>query len=324
MSRATADRAVRVWRDLLLAEDIPRSTIRFFGGEPFLNWPVMGHVLRTAEEGLPPGQVSWIINTNGTLFQRSWIRPLEQKGRKLTVVVSCDGVGATHDAARPMRDGRGSFAVVARTIRTLAEAGIPVCVAAAVGRHNAEGLEELARWVAEIQRTSSTPLSLDLSPMIAHDDSRIPFAALRDRIRSVLEICRREGLPFSCKPLSQAFDEMRRPGGASGQYCGITGREISVASDGRLIVCHAIPGSSYGRIEDLGSSEAIPVPPEIGERRPGNIAGCEGCEIEGLCGGGCAAQSVWTSGNPRERPGGAFCEWLIEGFRQSVASFLRS
>lgn len=322
MSRDVADKAVRAWRDFLLADDIPRSTVRLFGGEPFLNWPVMRHVLNTAEQGLPPGEVSWIINTNGTLLERSWLPPLERKGKRLTVVVSCDGVGATHDAARPMRDGRGSFAEVARTIRTLASAGIPVCVAAVVGRHNAEGLEELARWVAGLKRGSSAPLSLDLGPMIAHEDSRIPFSTLRDRVQGAIEICRGEGVPVSCQPLSHAFDEMRRPGGASGRYCGITGREISVASDGRLIVCHAIPGSVYGRIEDLEDSETIPLPAEIEGRGPGNIAGCEGCEIEGLCGGGCAAQSAWTAGHARERPGGAFCEWMIEGFRQSVASLL--
>jgi uncharacterized protein len=317
MSIEVADSAVAAWRDLLGAGDLPHSSIRFFGGEPFLNWPLMKHVLDTATRGLPADAIKWTVNTNGTLLRTEHIDALREKGEQLVVVLSCDGIGAANDAARQFRDGRGTFERVDRAARALCEAGIRVCIATVVGEHNAEGLPDLVRYVAELRRQYRAPIYLSLEPMIGPAFPAEVAAKVERSFFEAVDVCRHESLPVSGK-MFQAIESLFRTGGATGHFCAITGNELSVTPDGTLRLCHAIPDSDYADLADVSRSNSIPLPSEIRQRTAGNIESCRGCEVEGLCGGGCAAQSVRNSGSTFGNPGALFCNTMIKVFKETV------
>lgn len=322
MSIDVADRAVTAWRNLLRPVDVCKSSIRFFGGEPFLNWDVMKHILDTADQGFPDDSISWIINTNGTLMKPEHIVYLQNKGEHMMVLLSCDGVGNKHDKSRVFKNGRGTFKIVDQAADLLARSTVPFSLAATIGDHNIDGLDELAYYAIRLRDKYQAPVSLSLTPPITQAMSSYLQNNLEQNLFHVIDICRREDLPvFGI--MFHAFKMLLRPDGSSGHFCGISGTELSVDPSGNLLACHAIPGSIYGKLSDLDETGAIPFPDHLKNHHVGRIKGCEGCEVEGLCGGGCMAQAVWTTGEVDRKPGLVFCELIRKTFRKSIKDMLQ-
>jgi len=302
--------------------DLRQSSIRFFGGEPFLNWDVMKHVLDTADRGFPDDSISWIINTNGTLMKPEHMASLQSKGERMMVLLSCDGVGKEHDKSRVFKNGKGTFEAVDQGARLLAESKIPVSLAATIGDHNIDGLDELAHYAIRLRDQYHAPVSLSLTPPITQAMSDYLQNNLEQNLFHVIDICRQADLPvFGI--MFHAFKVLLRPDGSSGHFCGISGTELSVDPSGNLLACHAVSDSIYGKLSDLDETGTIPFPDHLRNHHVGHIKGCEGCEVEGLCGGGCMAQAVWTTGEVDRKPGLMFCELIRDTFRKSVRDMLQ-
>ena len=75
---------------------------------------------RCAAAGL---RLSAVLLNNGVAIPDRLARELA--AREIAVMVSLDGIGAAHDAQRPTLGGRGSFAMVERSIERLRAAGSP-------------------------------------------------------------------------------------------------------------------------------------------------------------------------------------------------------
>ena len=58
------------------------------------------------------------------------------------------------------------------------------------------------------------------------------------------------------------------------------------------------------------------------QRHAGGMVGCAGCEVEGLCGGGCMAQSHAATGSIACKPHDDFCLLMRATFRSSVRRHL--
>ncbi len=82
-------------------------------------------------------------------------------------------------------------------------------------------------------------------------------------------------------------------------YCSGNGEEICVDSEGRVFPCYAIP-LAIGSIDRLDECFVHPVYQAMTARVVGNIAACHGCELEGPCGGGCAADAYAQTGSLSE------------------------
>src|SRR6266540_6308003 len=137
----------------------------------------------------------------------------------------------------------------------------------------------------------------------------------------VISYCWHEGLHVSGK-LFWAFDALRDEEGASGHFCAFTNSELSVGPTGKLLVCHAIPNSGYGALDAAAAASGMPIPLALQQRTDDRVDECSGCGVEGLCGGGCTAQSVRATGNARGNPGPVFCTLVRGIFRKSVAKLL--
>ena len=320
MTIEVADRAVGAWRDLLRPGDLPRSSIRFFGGEPLLNWPVVKHVLDTAAVGLPH-EPRWVVNTNGTLLTDEHVEAFAAKGQRLMVALSMDGVGRDHDRLRVLKNGRGTFEQVDRAARALAAARVPFTLSAVVGDHNRHGLMALAQYVVELRNRYAAPITLSLEPILEHGGDERRGRELLAVYDEVISYCWREGLHVGGK-LFWAFDALRDEEGASGHFCAVTNSELSVGPTGELLVCHAIPNSGYGTLDDAAAAPGMPIPLTLQQRTGDRVDECTGCEVEGLCGGGCTAQSVRATGSARGNPGPVFCTLVRGIFRKSVAELL--
>jgi uncharacterized protein len=316
MTVEVADRAVAAWRDLLRPGDLEHSSIRFFGGEPLLNWDVVRHVLDTAADGLPM-QPRWVVNTNGTLLRDEHVRAFAAKGGRLAVALSMDGLREAHDRHRTYRNGRGSFDAVDRAAHALAEARVPFTLSAVVGDHNLDDLLDLARYAVDLRQRYGAPISLSLEPILSAAGDEETGRALLPVYEAVMAYCREQRLPLGGK-LFYAVGALHDGRGASGHFCSVTHNELSVGPDGELLVCQAIPESDYGRVEEMTGEEKLLIPPVLQQRTGDRVDGCAGCEVEGLCGGGCTAQSVRATGAAYGNPGPVFCTLMRGVFRRSM------
>jgi len=97
----------------------PDCYIRFLGGEPLMNVPVMRDtmVYATAKAAELGKRVHFSVNTNGTIFTQE-IDELFREYR-VTMSISIDGTKAAHDTHRIFRNGSGTYATVVKNVPRL-------------------------------------------------------------------------------------------------------------------------------------------------------------------------------------------------------------
>lgn len=85
--------------------------------------------------------------SNGTLLTQEIIETLQSL--RLRLMISLDGLGATHDAQRPCADGLSSSADAVRSIELALSSGLAPDISVTVTGRSAEGLPELTAWLLE-------------------------------------------------------------------------------------------------------------------------------------------------------------------------------
>ncbi len=106
----------------------------------------------------------------------------------------------------------------------------------------------------------------------------------------VISYCWREGFHSASSSGRSTRSEARRP--RRGHFCAVTNSELSVGPTGELLVRHAIPNSGYRALDAAAAASGMPIPLALQQRTDDRVDECSGCEVEGLCGGGCTAQSA--------------------------------
>jgi radical SAM protein with 4Fe4S-binding SPASM domain len=308
MTPEVASRAIAVWRDLMEPGSQARSTVRFFGGEPMLNWLVMAQVLHELEDSESPV----LLNTNGTLLRSEHVDAFGRLNGRLQVALSCDGVAESHDAARRDSTGRGTFEYVDAAAQLLAGARIPLCINAVIGVHNYQDLPRLADYALLLRDRYQAPVSLGLELVIPPPAPSFSTPIIDSCVQAVTQ-CLVHGLPVTGN-LTYAFEALLNAHGASGVFCGAVGAELCVGPDGSVGHCPALPLLPFSDLETVAHLGEIPDPLSWRDRCAGNLPGCRGCEIEGLCGGGCAAQSYAACGNVFGTPPPLFCALIRRVF----------
>lgn len=103
------------------ADNIKSLNIVFFGGEPFMNFPLMKHIVKYASgrEAEIDKKFTYSITTNATLLDDEKIAFLEDN--KVSVLISFDGPDEIQDRQRPFADGSASYKSTAPKIRKLLE-----------------------------------------------------------------------------------------------------------------------------------------------------------------------------------------------------------
>ena len=119
MSIATADKCV----DFALQTTSPGLTIEFQGGEPMANWPVLRHVVESAQKkNASRGKaLSFSLVTNMTLMDEERLDFLIEN--RVQICTSIDGPADLHDRVRILRGSRGgsSFEHASKWVRRVNE-----------------------------------------------------------------------------------------------------------------------------------------------------------------------------------------------------------
>ena len=123
--------------------------ITFFGGEPFMEFPLMKEMVHYAEmQSTNTGKaIGFSATTNGTLLADNEIDFCEE--HDIALLLSCDGNESTHNIHRRFRNGRGTFRAVERSLDVLLNRGISRGVRMTITAQNIEGFLDSVYWLVD-------------------------------------------------------------------------------------------------------------------------------------------------------------------------------
>jgi uncharacterized protein len=264
-------------------------TIGFLGGEPLRNRGLIHSVVALGDRlarqrGL---DLRYSITTNGTLVTDADIEMF--RNHRFAVTVSIDGDAVAHDAQRPLRNGAGSFAQLARRVQPLlAEPGLAQVAARMTVR---SGRFELKRrldavWSLGFSEAGVAPLRVTANHSELDGDD---WPAYRHQLIGVarVELDRAmRGLPIRLTNFAVALKQIHA--GASSPYsCGAGGGYFSVAADGDWYACHRAVGDEDYRLGSASALDADRRHAFLIERHVHAKADCRVCWARYLCSGGC-------------------------------------
>jgi uncharacterized protein len=151
MDLRLAREAVTWYLDLVRQSGDQTAVIQFFGGEPFCAEEVIDFVfhfarLKAAEIGCT---VRFGVVTNGTFSEERCRWAADSLD---SIILSLDGPADVQDRHRHRKDGRGSFAAVARSAAILSAGAAEFSLRACVTAETVERMPEIAAWFCRDHR----------------------------------------------------------------------------------------------------------------------------------------------------------------------------
>jgi uncharacterized protein len=289
MNEATICASIdRLFEDALPGEGV---NISFMGGEPFQNRRGIHlgvkHALDRSREG--GVHVSFSTTTNATLLDEDDARFLEEHG--FTVTVSIDGTEAQHDAQRPDKRGRGSFAGVSRGAKLLLAAASRMQVSARV-TVTPQNLD-LVAGVEALRDLGFTDIGF--SPLLSAPTGKGELdEGTLDTLLEQMKRCGRRyldsldaGTPFPFSNMRAALQEIHR--GARRFFpCGAGVAYLGVGATGEYSPCHRFVGDKSVPFGDVATGVDRTKQREwLAARHVQFQEPCNSCWARFLCGGGC-------------------------------------
>lgn len=295
MPWAIAQKAIDRFLDLQHRHGHNFCIVRFFGGEPLLNWPVVNAGLDYIKVRQNRLRVGYILNTNGTIFSRQIAEKL--KANDVCLAVSLDGGEKEHNAFRKLKSGRNSFRKITGNIEKYLREGCRLGIEATVGDHNIFRLKELVDLLADLSDRHGDRIPLALQHMTVVSKENRDVASVAEKTAQFSELFRyamQKNIPVNTGLSFFPFNSLmgQRPASV---YCRAMAGELCVHPSGDIHPCGAL-NLRLGTIDDLNGvfrSEAFG---RLAERRAGNIPECRGCDIEAFCAGGCVADAFAAKG----------------------------
>jgi uncharacterized protein len=267
-----------------------RSTldIHFFGGEPFRAPETVDVAIhyaraRAAELGLIP---RFEVATNG-YFPAERCRFIGSYFD--TVVLSFDGPKEIQNRHRPLKDGRGTYPVVARNIKTLSQSPAELSIRTCVTQETVGTLDRITRWFCE----KFAPDSIVFEPLqpVGRGETRnfVPpdpwnFSAMLMRSASIGAAC---GVKVIYPPAS--IDTLRH------SFCPVGRDSLILSPDGHISGCYLLEEDwrkrgldlNLGRLHENGSMQIDMAAVERIRDLSSHSPRCRRCLARWHCAGGC-------------------------------------
>ncbi|MFQ5578372.1 MAG: radical SAM protein, partial [Anaerolineae bacterium] len=266
--------------------------LKYAGGEAALHVSLVQRLHRYAEKQAAQTGLNLqaVILSNGTRWTPAMAQWLVESGVRL--VISLDGVGATHDALRPTVSGGGSFAQIERTVdRVLLPAGARPDIAITVSGRNAHAAAGAVAWAIE----RDLPFSLNFyrqNPLSASradlnlEEGRIIAGMLR--AYCVVEE-RLPARPFLNGLLDRAQME------AHTHTCSVGQSYLVFSHTGQANQCQ-MDLTAGNPIEGTDDVLALAAQGDIPVISVDEKAGCSDCVWRYRCAGGCPLETFRATG----------------------------
>lgn len=317
MSWETARSAIDRFVELQRTHGRTRAKLKFFGGEPLMNWPLVRQVLEYLDSReLADIRFTKSLNTNAALLDQGKRETLQRHGVKLQV--SLDGVPDVNDRHRIFLSKRGTGRMVVDRLREIIAAGMALDVIAVLADdEHLERLPEFIDFLDKLRPDPSQTITLGANFVkCAPRQYALTPEQRAHRIAAANVKARRQNIHLSGFWL-YAF--LRVFGEAPARFCPGIGGEMNIAPDGSIFPCNC-GTTKLGHISNVPAMLHSDVYLETASRVVGTVQGCHGCEIEGPCGGHCAADAQFQTGSWDRRHDD--CEFDRAVFRELARSYV--
>lgn len=283
MSWEIAKNCIETYISLMREAGVTHGRIRFGNAEPLLNWPVMEKALMYCEE-MPGFSFVYSISTNLSLLTEEIGKTL--KRYKVKIGTSLDGLKEANDLIRITKSGKGTFSTIIEKIDLLEKIGYPLDeIGITVTSKNYNLVDTDIIDFAYQRGMNSVDFDYDLVNLVS-----IP---VYDRVSKIMRLKRyanERNIDFD-GTWYIPFRKLMTPSllSRTHTFCdAVGGRAIVFNPDGSVKVC-AYTTTQVGDITRFNElfTETGGLYQVVAKRLLGNNNYCEGCIIEGACGGQC-------------------------------------
>jgi uncharacterized protein len=259
--------------------------LKYAGGEPLLrlerllDWHHYAGIL-ARDRGLA---LEGVVLSNGTLVTEVAVAALRDAGLRL--MISLDGLGAAHDAQRPLASGEGSSELVLRGVERALAGGLLPDISVTVSPRSLSSLPALLTWLRERE----LPFSLNF---YRENDCSGTCSALHlqdERIvEGMLEAYAAVEADLPRRSLLGALVDRADLSALHQRPCAVGQSYLAFAPDGTVAKCQMDLGNpvSHCRADDplaeLRESRVGLQNPNVDEK-----VDCQSCPWRYRCAGGC-------------------------------------
>jgi uncharacterized protein len=333
--KMTANTAVKIVSSIEKLNLAPDITIEFNGGESFANIDLLERFVSAIRDSevLRRRRVSFGVTTNLTVLTPRVMRFI--KDNWVSVSVSLDGPADDHDRHRFFGNGSGSHARVVRNIARLREEGIrfntiSVITGALQLTRCYEFLKELRVANASFAiRRHSDRLPLEDADYREIADAqyaafRDSFACFSQQLYAPILVDYAIMIRNIIRPFDPDYMCLRTP-------CGAGLNMITYDTAGDIYACQDLIKEPAFRIcsaSDPNPQQLLdesPLVQQLRARIPGGNKGCEDCNFQMFCQGGCYSTSYFESGKDiaasfQQRT--PHCEYFYRTFSRLLPDFV--
>jgi uncharacterized protein len=294
MDPATGRRAVDALIRSALAHGYPEIMIKYGGGEPSLALDTVAAIQdyaaeRTNHYGL---RLSSGLLSNGAALTPARLATIRSLGLRL--MISLDGLAATHDNQRPTIGGRGSAHMALRGIEDARAAGVPPEIAITVTGRSVHGLPDLLNWLLTRDLQFGISFYRDHSCGAATPDLRFEEQELIEGMRAAYRTIAQN--PPRWSVLSALLDRNDLAAGHA-RACGAGHSYIVIDQHGRVAKCQTELATPITTIDAPDPLQLIRGDPRsVQGLRVEAKAGCRTCEWRYWCAGGCPIATFRATG----------------------------
>ena len=286
-------------------------TLRFFGGEPTLEFKTIKEVVRYIKQNYPNYVFDFLLNTNVQYCTDEMRKFLKDNG--FQTIISLDSEKQYNDIQRISLINESYYDAAIEQIQHFVADKMYFVVSAVVTDSNVNGLRDFLVKMKEIGVKS---VGINYAMMV--DDSVIDLSkktaeqfinAYKFGIENNIQVS-----GFWLLPIERLLQ------GAEIGYCGGLGREFDLRPDRKIYTCvgsQLYIGSIGDSFETLIGNNTYK---SISKRVVTQIDDCKNCELEGVCSGNCA----WDAYNKNKKLYSAnrrvcdFQKFLTEGIIQYI------
>jgi uncharacterized protein len=268
--------------------------LKYAGGEASMNAGVVIDLhdyarVACADAGL---ELSAVLLSNGVAIRDDFAVQLAE--RDIRVMISLDGIGASHDAQRPTLGGKPSSAMVMRTIERLVAAGLPPHISITVTGRNVGDVAPVVRFALERDLTFSFNFFRDNECASTFADLQYEeeemIAGIRSAFAVIEELLPRWSVLGAVLDRGQLLTPRQRS-------CGVGDDYVVIDQHGNIAKCHMEIEDTVGDIRSVDPVTAVRTAQTgIKNLLVEDKAGCRDCTWRHWCSGGCAAATFRATG----------------------------
>lgn len=295
----TAKVAIDLFFSVLRENKREIANIRFFGGEPLIEFNLMMKCIKYINENFSDiKQKNYILNTNGTLISKE--RAVKLKEQEVLVIISIDGTKDYHDLQRKYLSNKGSFDDVDKSIDILAAEGCRIAVTNVCTNNNYYHLHELVDYIDSKNKKYESNIKLSFNNIHICSRKGVIDLDYGERKRLLLEAIkygRNKSIDTTGGLTYLIFNNMLH--GNNGHHCAGNGHELSINPNGDVYTCSGVEVKMGNILEGktiLQNDNYL----NAAMRQFAKLEECKECSIACYCGGGCYAEYLSEDGKEKE------------------------